>query len=406
MDRELLLLVFLEVIYCFLLIHLRQQRKEQRRTLEKERSLDFEQCPDASLDEGSETPSSFTETDALHNFINPGFYEPPYREDGNPLEDEQKLRSFTGQLPGWEGGRRVAVALHSVNTGSRNRELDVNSSLLPRTPLGSETRTDLPFRELRATTSDLEFRKPKWDKSRKPRGLHLSHPLQVQTTDDQLFQRDFIADTTMYYPKSSSSSNATTNSFGAVGDGRYSVSKSQLPASSDLITQPAYSLEQLHSLRKGSQAYAAESPGTNSLIKSSLHNESLPKNGFADNAGSMGIRSPFIGMNKRPQRRRSFSNSNTSTPKDAISVISRRVSRPVAPTKEVYEAHFENERIQQLAAKRQHSTETETVHPRAPLIWKREGSTFRSKISAADQHLFIPESRFDPESFALPYGVS
>lgn len=364
---------------------------------EKEESHGFEHHFFVARDERAETTSTSSEKASPDDSITSGFYEPANREEGNPLEDEQKLKFFTGPLPGWEGGRRVAVSLQAVNSSSRSKKSESNPSTLQKNNCGAGTRSDLPSRELRATASDLACQKPEWDESRKPRRLRSNHPLQVQATFNQLPRGAPIGDVFMDYPNSSSSSGTATKSFGAVGDGRFPTSAARIPSSSGHTLQSARDFGQPQSFRDGNCFNSLESES---------HIGMSSKNEFSDNVRSSDASNSPFSAPKRSQRRRSYSNSDPPITQDTSSVIGRRVSRPVALESNTFETDLEQKQTQIQAIQRHVAADAGIVNPRTPPVWKCQGSPFKFHSDEADNSLVPPGFMFDPESFTLPFEVS
>jgi hypothetical protein len=98
---------------------------------------------------------------------------------------------------------------------------------------------------------------------------------------------------------------------------------------------------------------------------------------------------------------------------DTESTISKRVSKPVFSLTASLAKQSLDETTKQLAARPSPLPETTTVNSIVPPVWKRGGLPFTAIPSKKSENA-IPKitsdglfaSRFDPENFSLPFGVS
>lgn len=341
------------------------------------------------------------QTTGEESSVIPGFYGPEYREDGDPLQDEERLRSFTHPLPGWEEGRRVAVALHPVNAASYGQVLFTSTTVSPKVTSNIEDFRDLPFLQLRETASDLAPRKSRRNRSRRPH-LHLQVPQKESS----------LASTTenaaMFYPESSPSSSRTTNSFGAIGDGRFPAS----PLHPSLSTAESTHGSGQPENGQSKSSTTVEPTISDAFDTSSLNAGLFPTRNVDENArpsttnrfeiGNTQSRQLF-GIHRLPQRRRSFTILDLLPPKHTSLPVLRRVSRPIASMNQMYGSHDEHYATQPPPNCEQPPPMMGTDSFMTTPIWEREGPPFRSRTVHSEDPSNI---LLDPKSFALPYEVS
>lgn len=263
--------------------------------------------------------------------VPPGFYSPVFCEDGNPLEDEVKLHSFTRTLPGYEAGIRVPVNL-TVNAVHDNVR-----SPLP-TPTSNKLHDfgqHLPFRRLQVTRSDLKLRKPEWDKPRKPRKMPFG-PLQARMPNSRLLQDTVFENSVSSFVEASPSTSRPINLYGAVGEGR-SPASSQIRPSGSSLNKPYDQLED----DAGRSADHANLPSSNTVIHPNLRATPSPANIFSNH-----IRDSFVQeLNPsetpstidphliwRSQRRGSWGGVNPTLSIDMSASVPKRICRPAIPT--------------------------------------------------------------------------
>ncbi len=316
--------------------------------------------------------------------IVPGFYCPACREDGNPMEDEVKLQFFTGPLPGYEAGRRVPV---NVVVGGAHEN---KSTLLPP-----------PFPELRTTTSDVPLRKPKWASSEKHVEMPANRPLQVPISNSNplrnlALQNSDCRETTM-------PGGVTTSFHGVIGDGR-SLASSLNNKGHLLKVQATPSRQSFSQTSLFSETSIHRSVQLSQLLKAT------DTHGFSDSSIGQHEVSETV---PRVPRSRSFTYSNPSVLNDTDATVPRRVSKPVFSLTASLAKQRLDETTKQLAARPSPLPATATVNSIAPPVWKRGGLPFTAIPSKPSENV-IPKnnsdglfgSRFDPENFSLPFGVS
>ena len=168
------------------------------------------------------------------------------------MKDEQKLRSFTGPLVGYEASGRVVVAIETTNrTGEKGHTilLDTVSDKFSQDLMltGQEV-----ARTLRATTSDSELKKPLWASPVRSRKIAPIASLEIKQPDRSFLRSADTNNPQLSERGSSPSSEMSTSSLGAVGDGWLAASSQLLPNSGHSMGQNGRKFERIDYLQGGS----------------------------------------------------------------------------------------------------------------------------------------------------------
>ena len=305
------------------------------------------------------------------------------------MEDETRLQSFTRPLPGYEAGRRV-----SVNVTIPGGAHEYKGTLL-----------SPPLLQLRSTTSDLTLRKPKWDSCER-RGITASDfVMPVSAANFKLSGR--MVSENSHSPVNTPRSPAT-HDFGVIGDGRSQASSQQ---------------QSRHLPQTQATANGQSSSQNSAFVGNSIH----PNIRFWSTSQALYIRGevePSISQYEdssivtasvseaiSPFRRsRSDCNSNPRASNEPDSAHTRRVSRPAVPLTLPLVNSGPEETSQELVTQ-QNPLPARILHPSIPPVWRRERPPLTAIRQNRGQKVENPSygllgSRFDPDSFTLPFGVS
>lgn len=304
------------------------------------------------------------------------------------MEDEAKLKFFTGTLPGHEAGRRVPVNV--VIAGSHELK---STSLSP------------PFPKLRITTSDVSLRKSKWDGPERCSQMTLDWALRVPPPSHELSGNLVVGNphSAMKTPRPTATSN-----FGVIGDGRFQASSHQ--KNRPLVQSQA---------TPNGQSLGQKLTVLDSATQPNLQARPISKGAETCNGGESFISqcedSDFLSASvpetTPPVRRsRSFSNSIPWASSESDSAYLRRVSKPVISLTASLASRDLEETSQPLAAQSRLQQARSALDPSVPPCWTRGGPPFTAIHSHQNQNVtakqWLSGSRFDPESFTLPFGVS
>lgn len=298
------------------------------------------------------------------------------------MEDETRLRSFTSLLPGFEAGRRV-----SVNVTIPGGAHEYKSTLL-----------SPPLPELRSTASDLTLRKPSWD-SFERRGMTASdRVMPVSPATCKLTGRMILENShsPMKQPRS-----PTINGFGVIGDGRSQASsqqqsrhsmQTQITANRQSPGQNSAFLENI--IHPNLQFWPTPQPVyTRGKVESSVsqHEDSSIVTGSVSEAIS-------------PARRcRSYCTFDPQASNEHDSAHTRRVSRPAVPLTLSFASSDPEETSRELVTQ-QDPLPARILNPSMPPTWRR-GRRENQGQKGGNPDDRLAGSRFDPESFTLPFGV-
>jgi hypothetical protein len=326
--------------------------------------------------------------------IAPGFYQPACREDGNPMEDEVKLQFFTGPLPGYEAGRRVPVNVTIAD--ARNLKGTLLSPPIP---------------ELRTTTSDIPLQNPQWGGPEKRGEMGSNRVLQVAIPNRELSRNLTLGHSTKYCLEKSPPKRTTTCDFGVIGDGRSTASSQQK------YGHPAQGQANPNRLSNDRM-----SPFLDSLVHLEHQAWPMPKetNAYVGRGSSTGQPEasgimPATVSEALPHRRRSrsFSSSNPRLSSDSKTTTMRRVSRPVVSLTASCANQGLEETSQRLASQPSSPPARNSMDPNIPPVWKRGGPSITTICSQPNQDVTSKRnsdelfgSRFDPDTFTLPFGVN
>lgn len=305
------------------------------------------------------------------------------------MEDETRLQSFTRTLPGYEAGRRV-----SVNVTMPGDAHEYKSTLL-----------SPPIPELRSTTSDLTLRKPKWTscerrgKTTSDRVISIS-PASRKLSGTMVLENSHSPVETPRSP--------TTNDFGVIGDGR-SLTSSQQQSRHLMQTQATPNRQ------SSSQVSAFLDKIMHPNIQFWPTSQAVYTHGEAEPSVSQWEDSSIV-TGSVPEaippirRSRSYCNPNLRVSNEPDSAHTRRVSRPVVPLTSSFVNSDPEEASQELVTQ-QNPPLARILNPSITPIWRRRGPPFTVIDKNRGQKGKNPDDgllgyRFDPESFALPFGVS
>lgn len=305
------------------------------------------------------------------------------------MEDEARLQSFTRPLPGYEAGRRV-----SVNVTIPGGAHEYKSTLL-----------SPPLPQLRSTTSDLTLRKPQWDNGER-RGITASDlVMPVSPTNCKLSGR-------MVWENSHSPVNTprspTTHGFGVIGDGRSQASSQQ---QSQHLLQTQVTANRQSSSQKSAFLDNIIHPNVQSWpISQAFYTRGEVESSISSQYEDSSIVTGSVSDAISPIRRsRSDCNSNPWAPNEPDSAHTRRVSRPVVPLTLPF-VSSDPEETSHEPITQWNSLPARISHPSIPPVWRRERpplTVIRENRGQKVENLNdgLPGSRFDPDSFTLPFGV-
>ena len=304
------------------------------------------------------------------------------------MEDEAKLESFTCPLPGYEAGRRVPVNV-TIPGGAHEYKSTLLSPPLP---------------ELRSTTSDVPLRKPRWNSPERRGKTAPDRVMPFSPTGRKLSGKMALGN--LPSPMTSPTS-PTTSDFGVIGDGRSQALSQQ--QNRHLMQTQATPKRQSSSLKS---AFLDKNFHPNLQVSSTSQAAYTPAEGESSisQCKDSGIVTSSTPEAISPIRRsQSYCNSNPWASNEPDSAHMRRVSKPVVPLISSFVKPHPEETSQDLVT-RQNPPPTRILDSSIPPIWRRGGPPFTvirenwgQKAKSPDDMLL--GSRFDPESFTLPYGV-
>lgn len=341
------------------------------------------------------------------------------------MKNEEKLRSFTGPLVGYETSGRVAVILQNVNrTGERGhpRILDTASDTLsPNFILLSGFETVHKLREIK---SDLGPQRPLCVSPRESRTIAPVASSEIKLTDRTYPRSTDTKDIQTPEHESSPSSEMTTNSFGAVGDGRLAASSQILPSSGRSMGQTGRGSGRIDYLRGGnsikSNSRLPDSPanrcsqrGLKSMnpktdsVTSSLESFPPPHEALSPSQLSKS------GEIRHGIGQASYNNSDPPSSMGTGPSFARRVSRALPPTNLASSGkHGAAEAFKALVGQNQAPLATGTVDAIKLAASRRESPKHISATRHADQDInrasprSHPAETSSPRTFSLPSGVS
>lgn len=253
--------------------------------------------------------------------------------------DDQKLRSFTRPLVGYELTGRVPVTLQTVNPIFRRSHSPIDNTAIYSLPSAVMPPGQLSIRTLRETASDLHPSKPTWDKSKKAQRRSVLTSPKMGFSRERVFQSEGMLDTTRDDDSSSSPSRKTMTSYGVIGHGRFPASFPVFPCSNGLMITTEYverqANDQWNENLMSSRPQFSDLPAGNSF-RTGLSSMSLgidnTTSSFARQYGASGSSLFLVSDRVRPgMRRLSFGDAHPPPVKDMTPSVSRRISRPAIP---------------------------------------------------------------------------
>lgn len=307
------------------------------------------------------------------------------------MEDEAKLRFFTGPLPGWEAGRRVPVNV--IIEGARE---------------GRSTFLSPPLLQLRTTTSEVPLRKSNWDSDEKGGEMVLDRAMQVPLVHGHLpgnFAHRYVP-SPVETPR-----NTTTSNFGVIGDGRYEASSLQKDRHLVPI-QPKLDRQSSNQQSNFSSRVAHLNPQAPPKLKED--DTGSAGDPFISQDKNLGMMSaPISGLTPPNRRSQSFGSGNPWASSDSDSLVLRRVSKPVVSLTASFTKQQLEETRQPWTAQTRPSLARSTIDFSTSPLWKRKGPSLAEIRPRESQIVMMntsPDghfgSRFDPDTFSLPFGVS
>lgn len=261
-----------------------------------------------------------------------------------------------------------------------------------------------PLPELRSTTSDLPLRKPRWNSPERCDKTAPDRVTPVPPTSRKLLGRMALENVSS--PVTTPTS-PTASDLGAIGDGRSQALSQQ--QNRHLIQTQATPKRQSSS-SKSAFLDNIFHPNLQVQPKSQAAYTQAEEESSISQCKDSGIVTSLMPEAISPIRRsRSYCNSNPWASNEPDPAHVRRVSKPVVPlTSSFVKPH--PEKTSQDMVTRQNPSPTRISDPNIPPIWRRGGPPFTvirenrgQKAKNPDDRL--PGSRFDPESFTLPFGV-